>query len=144
LPISEGQARQFYEKLEPDYYFPKRHDDINVLLVVDDDFLVAQTLSKILRPYFSCIILAKSEMEAKQALEKRITHIICDFDLGDGQRPGNELVNEWRDNYNLKKAIILTGDNVDDVERYAGIDSVISKPADSQKILDALCLEKQK
>ena len=68
-----------------------------ILLVVDDDPLICRMLSRRLSSSFEALRTACTKKEAEAWLGKEeISHLICDYNLGDGIPRGTELVASWR------------------------------------------------
>ena len=56
----------------------------DTLLVVDDEPGICRNMARLLGGCFDCVHTATSQSEAERVLrEERITHLICDYNLGE-------------------------------------------------------------
>lgn len=99
-----------------------------ILLVVDDEPLITRAVRKLFLKDFDAIYSVCSSIKAFEAFCCiPITHIVCDFDLGE-EKNGIELVAQWRSNFSsIERALIFSGHNLSrsSVPKY--IDAVLQK-----------------
>jgi ActR/RegA family two-component response regulator len=82
-----------------------------VVLVVDDEPVFCRALSRVLEKSFDEVHVATVPAQAEQVLESfPITHLVCDYRLGEHLPPGTVFVSKWRRRFaNIRRAIVLTG-----------------------------------
>jgi CheY-like chemotaxis protein len=80
-------------------------------LIVDDEPLFCRAMSRLLGPAFDEVHTATNPDEAEQLLEEHpITHLVCDYRLGQGFPPGTVFVTRWRKLYtSIQRAVLVTG-----------------------------------
>ncbi|MCP4675871.1 MAG: response regulator [Deltaproteobacteria bacterium] len=123
--------------LHPDSgIFPLRR----VLLVVDDDESVCKGLVRLLGNRFEETVTALNPGEAVSMLDTRlVTHIVCDYWLGQGQPLGIDLVATWRKKYSsIQHAVIFTGNDINAIPTTVGVDDIISKSAKPSALIEKL------
>ena len=113
-----------------------------VLLIVDDESTVCRALSRLLGSQVKDIYFATNPTEGEIILRSgRVTHIICDHWFGPGQPLGTDLVNKWRELFPaIKRAIVLTGTDINRLDAGKAVDKIISKVADPEELIEALGL----
>jgi len=111
-----------------------------ILMIVDDTPNIGRALSRLLGKHFDEVHAAASASEASALLGKKpVTHIICDYCLGEGEPPGVDLVPRWRTEHpSIERAIILTGLDPTTLHASPGVDAVVSKLAGSEELLRLL------
>ena len=115
------------------------------LLIIDDDFLISDTLGFFLAPYFK-VSIASNPLEANALLGAKIPFDIALVDLGLPPNPhqpdeGFKLIEKLIQHHNNSKIVILSGQNDEKNIAYAlslGAVDFIAKPADPKKILAIL------
>jgi len=109
-------------------------------LLVDDHELVRRTMARALTKYFPEVLTAANQTEAEQMLEHReVTHVICDWNLGENHPKGNELVPLWRDRWpSISRAVIFTGTAPEDIATAPAIDGIVDKADGLEALLEAL------
>ena len=112
-------------------------DSKRILMIVDDTPNVGRALSRVLGRYFDEVHPLTSASEAAALLgQMPVTHVICDYCLGDGDPPGVELVPRWRREHpSIERAVILTGLDPTTLLAGPGIDAVVSKLADTEELV---------
>ena len=115
----------------------KREDA--VLLVVDDEPIIVRLIIRSFRDDFGKILYCTTPDEAEQILaENRVTHFICDENLGSKYPPGHELVIRWQEMYSsIEKTVVFTGMDISDLDISANIE-VFSKGGSTKDLLDYL------
>ena len=113
-----------------------------ILLIVDDDPRICRALSRRLLSSFDTLRTACTQREAESWLgRERISHLICDYDLGKGVPKGTELALRWRREYpSIERAVLFTGACPDEAVGTFGIDAVICKTADFFELMASLGL----
>ena len=111
-----------------------RHDN---LLVVDDEPGICRHMARLMRECFECVYTATSQREAERILgEERITHLICDYNLGQNVPSGAELISEWRGRFpSIGRAVLFTGSSESEISILPGIDRVFFKPMDLPELI---------
>jgi len=110
--------------------------DTPVLLIVDDDSLTLEMLSLSLADANFKVYTAESISEAlKIASRNHISLVVTDIGLPDGS--GIDLINRLTE-YNVFKAIALTGYSPDRKMREAGFHACLTKPIDIDYLLRAI------
>jgi len=103
-----------------------------VALVVDDTPGVARALRRCLEFSFEKVHVASGKAEAQAALASAsppVTHLICDYDLGEKEQTGPGLILALRAAYpTIQVAVLLTGLPITD--EFPGVDRVFRKPCD--------------
>lgn len=115
---------------------------VRVLLIVEDREDVRRAFARYFRRHFDTVLVAADPPEAEALLQgmPAPTHVICDHWLGDAHPVGSVLLPAWRRRFpELRKAILVSGSEIEAIERPVGVDAVFGKPADMQAICDALC-----
>ncbi|HUT78612.1 MAG TPA: response regulator [Polyangia bacterium] len=117
-------------------------DSGSTLLVVDDESAVCRALRRMLRGRIERIMTAETPEDAETVLASTVvTHLICDHYLGPGQPLGMDLAAKWRVRYpNLKRVVVLTGKDVDGIEPASGIDHVLPKTTEPDRLAALLQL----
>ena len=113
--------------------------DNSVLLILDDEPMIVRLITRWFKHDFSEIHYATTPVEAEALLaSKRITHFVCDANLGPDQPQGIELINRWYPMYpDLEKAVLFTGMALDSVPTREGV-QIISKGDDPNVLLSHL------
>lgn len=112
-----------------------------VLLIVEDRRDVGTAFARYFRRHFDAVVLAGTPAEAEALLEgtPAPTHVLCDHWLGEGYPLGTELVERWRQRYpRLRRAVIVSGSEIEEIRPPAGVDAVFGKPADMAAIRASL------
>lgn len=114
---------------------------VRVLLIVEDRADVGRAFVRYLRRHFDEVLLATtpSDAEARLSGKPAPTHVLCDHWLGDGYPLGTVLVSQWRQRYpQLRRAILVSGSEIEEIEAPDGVDAVFAKPADMGAVRDFL------
>ena len=113
-----------------------------MLLIVDDQPLVARTLRRYLLRKFDTVYVANEALDADSILRTvvpPVTHVICDFYLGDDSPLGTALVARWRREFaSIEVALIVSGSELGAICRPRGVDAVLGKPLDLPVLLSLL------
>jgi CheY-like chemotaxis protein len=109
-----------------------------VALVVDDEPAFCRALTRLLGDSFDEVLVATIPAQAEQLLENHpITHLVCDYRLGEALPPGTVFVSKWRRRFaNIRRAIVLTGA----LDYYvfdapAEVDAVRAKGIDNEELV---------
>ena len=111
-----------------------------VLLIVDDDPRICRMITRRLESSFDGLHTANTPADAEHKLEKEtITHVICDFHLGEGAPKGTDLIAKWRSQYpSIERVVLFTSTYLDDKVKPAGEDAIIHKTTDFNQLMEAL------
>ena len=117
-----------------------RDEKPRVLLIVDDDPRICRMLSRRLESSFDGFHTAGTPADAEFKLkEESITHLICDFNLGEEAPKGTELIVKWRSLYpSIERAVLFASTHLDDKVKPAGVDTLIHKTTDFNQLMEAL------
>ena len=109
----------------------------DTLLVVDDEAGICRHMARLLRGCFDCVHTATSQSDAERVLrEERITHLICDYNLGQNVPSGAELISEWRGRFpSIGRAVLFTGSSKSEISILPGVDRVFFKPMDLPELI---------
>ena len=107
------------------------------LLVVDDEPRICKHLARLLERSFYSVHTATSQREAERILgEERVTHLICDYNLGDDSPSGAELISEWRGRFpSIGLAVLFTASAESQISILPGVDRVFFKPGDLPELI---------
>jgi len=110
-----------------------------IALVVDDDPTVAGVAARVLGMLFDQVIVASTPAEAEILLgSHRVTHLLCDYDLGQSQPTGAELIPQWRAAYPyIAQAVLFSGSQAEEIDLPAEVDRLLGKPATMDELLGA-------
>ena len=114
-----------------------------ILLVVDDDPRICRMVTRRLLCRFEALLTACTAAEAEQTLmRERVSHLVCDNDLGGGAPRGTALIAGWRSRYpSIERAVLFTGGiGPDEAASASGIDAVVYKTTDFDILTRALGL----
>lgn len=111
-----------------------------IILIVDDDPSIRKILTKKLRSRFDEILTASTAKEAARLLfENRITHLLCDCNLGPDSPASYKLIPAWRKAHpSISRAVIFSGSCLSDKRIPDEVDSVVAKGEEFEKLLSAL------
>jgi len=100
-----------------------------VVLVIDDDEQVRRLLARRLGQVFGKVVTAADMAEAAAAARfHRFTHLVCDYNLGNGQLTGVETIAALRKQlHSLEKAVLFTADKYSVPTVPAFVDEVVIK-----------------
>ncbi len=114
----------------------------DTLLVVDDEPGICRNMARLLGGCFDCVHTATSQSEAERVLrEERITHLICDYNLGEDVPSGAELISEWRGRFpSIGRAVLFTGSTKSEISILPGVDRVFFKPGDLPELIATFSL----
>ncbi len=109
----------------------------DTLLVVDDEPRICKHIARLLEKSFDSVRTATSQSEAEQVLgEARVTHLICDYNLGDDSPLGTELISEWRGRFpSIGLAVLFTASAGFHISTLPGVDRVFFKPGDIPEMI---------
>lgn len=110
------------------------------LLIVDDDSQVRKMLFRLFKDNFKEVLLAATPRAAEEILSTcRVTHLISDYDLGDGGPAGTELISSWRRRFQtIETAVLLTGRNLKASDIPFGVDRYFHKGEAPEMLIQAL------
>ena len=108
--------------------------------MVDDDPQLRQMLVRLMSRYFDAVHPAHSIGEAERVLETHlVTHIVLDYNLGEHEQPGTDVVADWRARYSsIIRTILLTGCRVSFLDVPSAVDFCIVKGEDPLTLLSLL------
>ena len=119
--------------------------DKRVLLIVDDEGFWCQEASLAtcreasMRPSWRLSPWPLNVASTK--VIPPITHVVCDYFLGNQFPNGSELLAKWRTGFPcIRVAVLLSGSELDAIAPEPGIDWVLSKPPDLGRLKHALGL----
>ncbi len=114
-----------------------------VALVVDDKILVTKAVARVLGRRFETVLTANTPQEAELHLSSNhVTHLLCDFILGDGVPTGAELIPRWRTAYpGIVRAVLFTGSVLTKIVVPPEADALLSKPMSTDELFTALGLD---
>lgn len=97
-------------------------------------------MARALGRHFSEVLTAADRTEAELVLEQHaITHLVCDWNLGEDYPRGTELVPLWRERWpSITKAVIFSGTSPEDITTSSMIDAVVDKTQGLEVLLEAL------
>lgn len=112
------------------------------LLVVDDESAVCRALRRMLGGRVERIVTAETPQDAEAVLSSTaVTHLVCDHFLGPGQPLGTDLALQWRERYpSLVQVVILTGKDTAGIAAGGGIDHVLPKTTEPDRLVALLRL----
>jgi CheY-like chemotaxis protein len=115
----------------------KKTPQHDTLLVVDDEPRICKHIARMLEKSFDSVHTATSQREAEQVLgEARVTHLICDYNLGDDSPSGTELISEWRGRFpSIGLAVLFTASAESQISILPGVDKVFFKPTDIPEMI---------
>lgn len=113
------------------------------VLILDDDARVGKSVARILLCGFDRVFTATTPSQAEALLgSNRVTHLVFDCDLGEGQPKGTDLVSRWRNEYPaIERAVIVTGSRLSEIDPPPEVDVVLSKPAARVELFAALAID---
>lgn len=116
--------------------------ETNVLLVVDDDPIVARSVGRYLGRHFDAVYVVNDVVEAETLLARgNVTHIVCDHFLGEGSDRGLDVLPRWRIRFpGIGVAVLLSGSELKRLTMPDGIDAFVAKPPDPHELCRALKL----
>jgi acetyl esterase len=106
------------------------------LLIVDDRADVARAFRRYLSRSFAVVLVAATPVAAEALLRASppVTHLVCDYWLGDAWPVGTELVPRWRREFpSIRRAVPLSGSHVRGIAPVPGVDAVLEKPASRRR-----------
>jgi len=108
--------------------------------VVDDDPVMLQNLEIIFGSIFDEVFTACNPLEAEAVLRVHpISHLICDYELGEGVLPGTLLIAGWRRSYpKLRKTVLFTATLRTSIEVPPEVDTLMSKRAPVETLIAEL------
>ena len=111
-----------------------------ILLIVDDDPQVRKMLMRLFKHHFDAAFTAATPADAERILqENKVTHILSDYDLGEENPRGTELIIEWRRRYPLiQRVLLLSGSKLSISKIPDEVDRFIEKGSEPREILEAL------
>jgi len=113
------------------------------ILIVDDSEEMIRHLVKLSKGRFDGLFYTATTPKAavKQLVQEQgtITHIVCDWDLGQAHPKGEALLSDWRRTFKgIERCVLWTGENLNGVELMTGIDAVVSKSESITKLFESL------
>ncbi|MCP4605500.1 MAG: response regulator [Proteobacteria bacterium] len=111
-----------------------------VLLIVDKNDLVRRMIYNEFSCTFDQVFSAEDFIQAESMLENNvITHVICGQIFDENDLTGSDIIPQWRWLYpSIRRAVILSGTSIDEIQLSYGVDSIIPKPSRISAIIDAL------
>jgi DNA-binding NtrC family response regulator len=111
-----------------------------ILMIVDDTPNIGRALSRMIGRHFDEVHVLTGAAEASDLLGRtRVTHVICDQCLGEGDPRGLDLVPRWRRAHpSIERAIVLTGFDARTLVAGPEIDAVVSKLTGSHELMGLL------
>jgi DNA-binding NarL/FixJ family response regulator len=111
-----------------------------VLLIVDDKPFMGRALARVMKYKFDQVLIAHDPDQALEQLgESRVTHLVCDCNLGPRFRLGIEYIAAWRRlSPSIERAIVYSGTDLNDVETPPEVDQVLPKTTEPKELLEAL------
>jgi CheY-like chemotaxis protein len=111
-----------------------------VALVVDDEIVVCRALYRILKSSFDKVITTTSPEEAGRILtENRVTHLVCDCNLGEGLPLGFQFIPDWRKMCpTIERTVVFSGTDLSNKKMPEEVDVVLEKNAEPEALLKAL------
>ena len=108
-----------------------------ILLIVDDDPVMLQNLELICRAICDNVHTASNAIDAEQVFKtNRVTHLICDYELGNGLLPGTALITGWKKSFpSLQKAILFTATSIGEIDVPPEVDVVKSKEGRVEELI---------
>jgi len=108
-----------------------------VLLIVEDRPDVGAAFVRYFKRHFQTVLLASDPDQAERLLASSPspTHVICDYWLGDAHPVGSVLLPRWRKRFaSLKRGILVSGSEIEEIDCPPGVDAIFGKPADMPAI----------
>jgi CheY-like chemotaxis protein len=111
-----------------------------IALVVDDEAEVCRALHRILKNSFDKVFTTTCIEEADRILrQNRITHVVCDCNMGDGIPLGFCFVPQWRKICpTIERTVIFSGTDLSNRKLPEEVDAVLCKSAKPKELLEAL------
>jgi DNA-binding NtrC family response regulator len=111
-----------------------------IVLIVDDNQMIRRMLWRNLKNVFDEVLTAADPDEADRLLrENRVTHLLCDCDLGHNAPLGCDLVPAWRKMQpSISRAVIFTGSDVSNTKMPPEVDCVVPKTEELKELITAL------
>lgn len=105
-----------------------------ILLVLDDDPVVARGLGRVLRHHFDTVHVVNAVEDAEAVLTDSpdlVTHVVCDHFLGEAEPTGLSLLPRWRLRFpSIQVAVLVSGSELRALATTPGIDGYVEKPPD--------------
>jgi CheY-like chemotaxis protein len=116
--------------------------ETTVLLVVDDDPIVARSVGRYLGRHFDAVHVVHDVVAAETFLARGdVTHIVCDHFLGEESERGLDVLPRWRICFpGIGVAVLLSGSELMRLVMPDGIDAFVPKPPDPHELCRALKL----
>ena len=113
---------------------------MTIALAVDDSEAILKSLERILARRFDEMHTATTPAEAEEILAAHpVTHLICDFRLGDDLPVGTELITDWCGRYpGIERAVIVSGSLRKEIVAPVEVDQVLGKPVSLPELMAAL------
>jgi ActR/RegA family two-component response regulator len=98
-----------------------------IVLLLDDNEYTLRVLNRLLKRRFDTVLTATNASSAEVLLQNnKVTNLVCDH--GVGSPSGGELIAHWRGLFpSIKRAVVLTGADVESIEIPPEVDCLISK-----------------
>lgn len=111
-----------------------------IAMAVDDSEIVLKSFRRVLSQGFDEVFTASNPIEAEAVLQQcQVTHVVCDFHLGDGVPFGTELISDWRRRFPcIQRAVIVSGSLRDEIVPPPEVDAVLGKPVTMAELIEAL------
>ncbi len=119
------------------------NEKYGVALVVDDQVLITKAVARVLGRRFETVLTANTPQEAELHLSTHhVTHLLCDFFLGEGVPTGTELIPRWRAAHpGIVRAILFTGSVLTKIVVPPEVDMLLSKPLGAAELFAAFGLD---
>lgn len=119
-----------------------------VLLIVDDFPEILRSYRRYMEKRFDAVHVASNSAEAVARLSTAsppVTHLVCDYWLGDGEPLGTVLIPRLRASCSsLSVAVLVTGSEAKALAPVGGVDAVFQKPFDIARLCEYLLAPTQK
>lgn len=116
-----------------------RPDKQSGLMIVDDDDGLCRSLSRIVRLHATALVATTVDEAEEHLSVNAVTHLICDYNLGDGVPRGTDLIVEWRKKHpTIRTAILCTGTSATEFVLPAEVDILLPKPVSIDELVSAL------
>lgn len=115
------------------------------LLIVDDEELVCRGILRTFKRTFDDVQFAIHPDEAERILKRgEVTHLVCDYHLGETLPNGVEWMERWRKAYpKIQRAVLYSGADLSEISPSRWVDFKISKSHPIRLLVNAVLFEEQ-